>query len=132
VHFSGARQPLWNRSGLALYFQEDEYSVLVSLNRRERHLGRLKRAQIEGVTGDALHFAYVFHWVFMRRVIAAARDQFIRAHRFRRRELQCLTYAAHGMSSSEIGLKLGIAERTANFHFSNLISKLGVPNGTKP
>jgi DNA-binding CsgD family transcriptional regulator len=44
------------------------------------------------------------------------------------RELQCLQYAAHGMTSQDIAVKLGIAERTANFHFSNLISKLGVLN----
>jgi DNA-binding CsgD family transcriptional regulator len=115
-------------SGLALYFQEDEYAVLVSLNRRERHLGREKRAQIETITGDALHFAYVFHWVFMRRVIAGGAQPVHHGAPLSARELQCLTYAAHGMSSSEIGLKLGIAERTANFHFSNLISKLGVLN----
>jgi LuxR family transcriptional activator of bioluminescence operon len=45
-----------------------------------------------------------------------------------RRELECLFLAAHGMSSSDIGHKLGIAERTVNFHFSNLIGKLGVLN----
>jgi LuxR family transcriptional activator of bioluminescence operon len=115
-------------SGLALYFHEDEYSILLSLNRRERHLGHLERAHIEGITGDALHFGYVFHWVFMRRVIARGASPANQGAPLSARELQCLTYAVHGMSSSEIGLKLGIAERTANFHFSNLISKLGVLN----
>ena len=32
------------------------------------------------------------------------------------------------MTSKDIGLKLGITQRTANFHFANLISKLGVLN----
>jgi DNA-binding CsgD family transcriptional regulator len=32
------------------------------------------------------------------------------------------------MSSVEIGNKLGISARTANFHFSNIISKLDVLN----
>jgi hypothetical protein len=40
-------------------------------------------------------------------------------------------YAAHGMTSADIAVKLGIAERTVNFHFSNLISKLGVLNRTE-
>jgi DNA-binding CsgD family transcriptional regulator len=115
-------------SGLALYFNEDEYSVLVSLNRRERYLGAKERTHIESITGDALHFAYVFHWVFMRRVIVGGAAPAHRGAPLSARELQCLTFAAHGMSSSEIGVKLGIAERTANFHFSNLISKLGVLN----
>jgi DNA-binding CsgD family transcriptional regulator len=32
------------------------------------------------------------------------------------------------MTSPDIGMKLGITERTVNFHFSNLFSKLGVLN----
>jgi LuxR family transcriptional activator of bioluminescence operon len=36
--------------------------------------------------------------------------------------------AAHGMTSADIGIKLGIVERTANFHFSNILSKLGALN----
>ena len=44
------------------------------------------------------------------------------------RERECLIMAAKGMTSADIGIKLGIAERTANFHFGNLIGKLGVLN----
>jgi DNA-binding CsgD family transcriptional regulator len=44
------------------------------------------------------------------------------------RERDCLMLAAHGMTSVDIGVKLGITERTANFHFGNIISKLGVLN----
>ena len=44
------------------------------------------------------------------------------------RELSCLEFAARGMTSKDIGIKLGIAQRTANFHFANIISKLGVLN----
>jgi DNA-binding CsgD family transcriptional regulator len=44
------------------------------------------------------------------------------------RERQCLEMAARGLTSGDIGIKLGIADRTANFHFSNILSKLGVLN----
>ena len=44
------------------------------------------------------------------------------------RERQCLHLAARGMVSPDIGHKLNITERTVNFHFSNIISKLGVLN----
>ena len=44
------------------------------------------------------------------------------------RERECLVLAAHGMTSLDIGIKLGITERTVNFHFGNIISKLGVLN----
>lgn len=44
------------------------------------------------------------------------------------RERDCLMLAAHGMTSVDIGVKLGITERTVNFHFGNIIGKLGVLN----
>ena len=44
------------------------------------------------------------------------------------REHDCLLLAAHGMTSLDIGVKLGITERTVNFHFGNIIGKLGVLN----
>ena len=44
------------------------------------------------------------------------------------RERQCLELAARGMTSGDIGIKLGIACRTVNYHFGNVLSKLGVLN----
>jgi LuxR family quorum-sensing system transcriptional regulator CciR len=45
-----------------------------------------------------------------------------------KREHDCLELAANGMTSRDIGVKLGITERTANFHFKNAIRKMGVLN----
>jgi DNA-binding CsgD family transcriptional regulator len=45
-----------------------------------------------------------------------------------RRERECLTLAANGMTSGDIGFKLGISTRTANFHFANIAAKLAVLN----
>ncbi|MCC6869953.1 MAG: autoinducer binding domain-containing protein [Burkholderiales bacterium] len=44
------------------------------------------------------------------------------------RECECLTRAACGLTSADIGVKLGIAERTVNFHIGNIVRKLGVLN----
>jgi DNA-binding CsgD family transcriptional regulator len=44
------------------------------------------------------------------------------------RERECLALGAHGMTSADIGLKLGISERTANFHFGNVVAKFGALN----
>lgn len=44
------------------------------------------------------------------------------------RESDCLAFAAHGLTSSDIGGKLGITERTVNFHVGNAIRKLGALN----
>lgn len=40
------------------------------------------------------------------------------------RELQCLHWAAMGKTSWEIGMILGVAERTVNFHVQNACHKL--------
>lgn len=42
------------------------------------------------------------------------------------RELEALTWAARGKSSSDIAVILGISERTVNFHMDNAIRKAGV------
>jgi DNA-binding CsgD family transcriptional regulator len=44
------------------------------------------------------------------------------------RESACLGFAAHGLTSADIGGKLGITERTVNFHVGNAIRKLGALN----
>ncbi len=44
------------------------------------------------------------------------------------RERECVSFAARGMTSADIGAKLGITERTVNFHFGNITTKLGVLN----
>jgi DNA-binding CsgD family transcriptional regulator len=42
------------------------------------------------------------------------------------RELECLRWSADGKTSSEIGLILGISQRTVYFHMKNVAMKLGV------
>ncbi len=44
------------------------------------------------------------------------------------RERDCLELAARGLTSADIGGKLCVAERTVNFHFSNIKNKLGAMN----
>lgn len=43
-----------------------------------------------------------------------------------KREQECLYWAAKGKTSWEIGIILGISERTANFHINNILSKFSV------
>jgi DNA-binding CsgD family transcriptional regulator len=44
------------------------------------------------------------------------------------RERECLTLAARGLTSCDIANKLGITERTANFHIGNVLAKFGALN----
>lgn len=46
------------------------------------------------------------------------------------RELEALKWCAVGKTSGDIGMILGIAERTVNFHIANSITKLSVTNKT--
>ncbi|HVE51498.1 MAG TPA: LuxR family transcriptional regulator [Casimicrobiaceae bacterium] len=48
--------------------------------------------------------------------------------RLTERERDCLCMAAKGLTSSDIGDKLGIAERTVNFHIHNVLRKLEAQN----
>lgn len=41
------------------------------------------------------------------------------------RERQCVSLVARGMTSADVGAKLGITARTANFHIGNVMTKLG-------
>lgn len=47
------------------------------------------------------------------------------------RELQVLALVAHGRSNREIAKALGIAEKTARVHVSNILSKIGVSDRTQ-
>lgn len=49
-------------------------------------------------------------------------------HLLTKRELECLHWIAQGKTSWEIGLILGISERTVNFHIGNSIEKTGCVN----
>jgi DNA-binding CsgD family transcriptional regulator len=44
------------------------------------------------------------------------------------REIECLRLAASGFTTEMIAKKLGIAARTAQFHFDSIRSKLGATN----
>lgn len=115
-------------SGLAVFMLDYRSRVLVCLNQPERKLTERRRKQIARVMGDAMQLASIFHLIFMRSVIEKGIPPLQQGSPLSARERQCLQLAARGMVGPEIGHKLEITERTVNFHFSNIISKLGVLN----
>jgi DNA-binding CsgD family transcriptional regulator len=84
--------------------------------------------QIEAQLGNLMLLAAGLHEFFMAHVVDRGLPPVSQGQPLSDRERECLIMAAKGMTSADIGIKLGIAERTANFHFGNLISKLGVLN----
>jgi DNA-binding CsgD family transcriptional regulator len=115
-------------SGIAVYLRDDKSKIMVALSCRERYLTDRRRAEICAVTGQIMHLASTFHWIFVKQVVAQGVPPAQEGHPLSPREMVCLQFAANGMTSKDIGVKLGIKERTANFHFANIISKLGVLN----
>jgi len=78
--------------------------------------------------GTYLLFAIHFYDIFLREVIKKNVAPVHRGRQLSKREAQCLQLAAKGQTSADIGFKLDIAERTVNFHFSNIVSKLDAAN----
>ncbi len=88
----------------------------------QRHLEITRNLGTVMVLASRLHDLFMSHYV-NRGVPPMQQGAPLSA-----RERQCLQLAARGMTSGDIGIKLGIACRTVNYHFGNVLSKLGVLN----
>ena len=117
------------RSGVVISFRDSEHArIIVALNSSISPVDELRRQSVMSGLGEVMLLATAFHDVFMSQFVDRGVPPRQRGARLSARELQCLQLSASGMSSIEIGNKLGISARTANFHFSNIISKLDVLN----
>ncbi len=116
-------------SGVIVPLSDPVYvRIGVGFNSPISPVGPQRRAQIESRLGDLMLFAAGFHDLFVANYLDTQARPGDAESTLSPRELECLALAARGMSSQEIGFKLGIAERTANFHFANVVGKLGVLN----
>ena len=115
-------------SGLAIYLRDGGNKIMFALSRPQRLLSATDREMIISITPRVMYLETVLHAVFMANVIQKGIPPLQQGSPLSARERQCLQLAARGMVGPEIGHKLEITERTVNFHFSNIISKLGVLN----
>jgi DNA-binding CsgD family transcriptional regulator len=102
--------------------------TLVSLSSSIPTIDDERRAHIVANLGHMILFGQFFHELFVKGVIEEGIAPHFVGAPLSARERQCLQMAAHGMTGSEIGFKLGISERTVTYHFANIVSKLGVLN----
>ena len=117
------------RSGVAVAFSDPTHARFgVAYNSPISPVDPSRRQAINDCLGRLMVLTAGFHDLLMARVVGRGLPPSHQGAPLSPRERQCLQMAAHGLTSADIGIKLGIAERTANFHFSNLISKLGVLN----
>lgn len=116
-------------SGVSVTLRDNCYAkVMLSLNAPDRHIPAAKRHIWSARLGDIMLLAVHVHEIFATSIVAKGIPPLHRGAPLSQRETQCLSMAARGLTSADIGLKLGLAERTVNFHFSNIISKLAVAN----
>jgi DNA-binding NarL/FixJ family response regulator len=73
-----------------------------------------------------------------RQALAEAQDleavltvSILPSHPFSPRELEVLTLAAEGLSNKEIAYRLGLSERTIQFHMTSIFNKTGTNSRTE-
>ncbi len=117
------------RSGVSVSFRDADHArIVVALNSDISPVDEIRHTRIARRLGDIMLLATRFHDVFMAPVLPRSRATDTDGAALSTRELECLRMAAHGLTSADIGVKLGVASRTIDFHFGNIVAKLGVLN----
>jgi LuxR family transcriptional regulator, quorum-sensing system regulator SolR len=118
------------RSGFALSLHDASNArVVVALDSGMSPVSESRRASVADMLGNLMLFAVALHERVLRpRCNALGEVAPANAHGLTYRERQCLRMAANGLTSGDIGGKLGIAERSVNFHMSNVLRKMEALN----
>lgn len=117
------------RSGVVVALTDGELNqVTVTFDSAASPVGAARRAAITAGLGDLMLFAIALHEFVLEWRATGAAGRPPAAPALTLRERDCLELAARGMTSADIGTKLCVAERTVNFHFANIKTKLGAMN----
>lgn len=99
--------------------------IVVAFDGGTQALYRSGMEEVLDMLGDLMLLATVMHEQVLRpRLLSAA----ARTHLLSPRQRACLALASRGLTSADIGHKLGISMHTANFHIHNVIRILGALN----
>lgn len=116
-------------SGVAIGFRGNSDSRIgFSVHSPSRDVSESVRRAWTGLLGDIALLAVHFHALFTDKIVDRNLEPCHRGAPLSPREKDCLSLAAKGQTSSDIGEKLSISKRTVNFHFCNIFSKLAVAN----
>jgi len=117
------------RSGVAMAVRNAFHApALFILNSSAVDVDEQRLQDITEVLGQVLVVASSVHELFLANVIERCLPPPTEGRPLSPRERECLSLAANGMTSAQIGQSLGIGERTVHQHFSNLLGKLGAAN----
>lgn len=117
------------RSGVAISVSDPTFVRMgFAFNSSISPVDAARRQKIDAILGDLMLFAAGFHDLFVANYFDPNNLAPMSGAPLSPREQECLALAARGIVSADIGTKLGIAERTVHFHFTNIVSKLGALN----
>lgn len=102
--------------------------VIVALNSGIAEIDEPRRLAITRNLGDIVLFAHYFHELFMKSIVRRGTQLHGTGRPLSGRERECLVLAARGLTTEDIGFKLGIGARTVQFHFDSIRSKLAAAN----
>ena len=116
-------------SGVAFPLHDARYQrIVVVFNAARTTIDDTRRAAISSVLGNLFILGTYFHELFCSGVVERGVPPATRGAPLSPRQRECLVLAAHGLTTEDIAAKLGIAQRTAQFHFDCIRSKLGAAN----
>lgn len=116
-------------SGVAVALTDGAMNqVTVTFDRAESPIRAARREATLASVGDLTVTAIALHESVLKWRVGGGADGAPGAPALTLRERDCLELAARGMTSADIGTKLCVAERTVNFHFSNIKTKLRAMN----
>jgi DNA-binding CsgD family transcriptional regulator len=116
-------------SGVAVALTDGALNqVTVTFDRKESPVSAARREATLASVGNLTVTAIALHESVLKWRVGNGPDRPAIAPALTLRERDCLALAARGMTSADIGTKLCVAERTVNFHFSNIKTKLGAMN----
>ena len=102
--------------------------VIFALSSAGPRIDDLRRSEIAERLGDILLLGAFFHEIFMKSVVERGLPPLSQGAPLSRRETQCLELAARGLTTQDIAMRLGLSDRTIQFHFDGIRSKLGAAN----
>ena len=100
--------------------------VVVAFNSRVESNDDIRTKAIMRNLSDIFMFGRYFHETFMAPALERCRAAPLPPLSVR--EQECLTLAAHGLTTRDISHRLEISSRTVQFHFENIYSKLHASN----
>ncbi len=102
--------------------------TIFALNSSAPLIDDARRQEIARNLGDIVLFGQYFQELFVKAFLERGLAPPSQGAPLSPREVECLKLSSHGLTSPDIGNKLGISERTVNFHFGNILSKLAALN----